>query len=363
MAQQPSLTAASLTNQRDDVAAEVFGVTGYSSLSGIKQTELTAEGNAAFYEITQWARWYTEISPDATDLGSEWNEAFRQVWVAKAKRRFRSVQDYYVHWQSYVAPLLQRIADHYTADWNTATTQADDSISVQAIARSVIAICVRQRTPIFPIILQLHTIIREEFVKLWNMRKWEFRKRNVTVTINADGTMTVPSSYIFDGMASKFFVIRESSGARSKVHWIDASREADKAAKYSGTTGKPLFFYDIDEGTTKSITFLPAPDAAYTAHAVIYIGAPSFGNAIANTGLHNLPQDFRPFLRSMVLAKCLSLWGREDVDAARAISLVKRELDELAAEFDDKGASRSTARPRIQSQWLNALASGYCPQG
>lgn len=357
MAQQPSLAAASLTTERDSVTRELFGVP-FTSVLSAQQTQITTEGNAAFYEVTQWARWYTEISPDTTDLPSEWNEAFRQLWVAKCKRLFRSPQDYHAHFQTYVGPLLQRIANHFTGDWNSSSALADDTVTVQSIRRTVIALCVRQRTPIFPVILQLDTMIREEFVKLWNSRKWEFRKRDVDLTINADGTLTLPANHGFDGMASKSFAIATSTNMVQEVKWLDATRFSIMRTRMGDSEGIPKFFYDTDHGQTKAIRFLPAPDAAYTGHAVIYITAPAFGDAMSTNGLNNLPAEFRAHLRDLVFAKCLGIWGREDNDAARAYNRTMSEQNRLAAEWDDKGASRSTARPHGQKSWINQLMSG-----
>lgn len=357
MAQQPSLSAATLINQRDDVASEAFGVAGYSDLSSTKQSELTTEGNAAFYEVTQWARWYTEVSPDSVDLPSEWNEAFRHVWVAKCKRRWRSPQDFHAHWTQYVAPLLERIADHYTADWNSASALQDDSFSVQSLRQSAMAIVVRQRTPIFPPVREVDRIIRDEFVKLWNERKWEFRKRPVKLTITTAGDVQAAESFIFDGMLSKHMTIKHTSG-RTTIEWVDATRAADLLAVYDGQTGVPMFFYDVDKGDTKSIQFIPMPDAEYTAFAVIYIGAPAFASAANSTETVSLlPVEFRINLRDFIVAKIVHNWGREDTDASRLLGVAQSERDRLAQAWDDKGASRARIRGHHHRSFINDLMS------
>ncbi len=358
--QQPTLSAATLTGaDRDAVCREALGDV-YSTLSTARKAQVDVEGNAAFYEVTQWGRWYAELDPTATDLPSEWNEAFRALWVAKCKRVFRSPQDYHIHYNTYVGPLLQRIADHYTLDWNSATVLADDSVSPLSIRKSVIALCVRQRTPVFPVIQQLDTMIREEFVKLWNTRQWEFRKRAVSLTINTNGTITVAGGYQIDSMASKHFVIKNPpNGTRGNVEWCSATEWAHKKAAYDVTKlGIPRYFYDQENGDTKTFDWIPMPDQAYTAIAVINITAPSFGGtASSTTGISMLPPEFRGNLRDMVFAKCLGRWGREDVDATRAYNYAVSEQNKLFAEFDDKGASRSSARPGTQARWVGNLMS------
>lgn len=357
MPQQPSLSASSLTNERDSVAREVFGASSFSAIGSNNQTDVTTEGNAAFYEVTQWARWYTEVSPDVTDLPSEWNEAFRQVWIAKCKRRFRSPQEFHIHWSMYVQPLLTRIAEHYTANWNSTSALSDGSASPGSIRRSVIAMCVRQRTPVFPVILELDTMIREEFVKLWEERHWEFTKRPLKVTITTSGDVIAADAFIFDGMASKEFVIRTSGGALRKVKWIDATRHAEMAARLDGQTGVPRYFYDVDQGDDKTIQFLPLPDQNYEAFCVIWIGAPAFAGAESTTGIENLPEVFRGNLRDYVFAKAVSRWGREDVDATRAFNYAAGERSRLAAQWASKGAPRSTARGHHNFKFVNNLMS------
>lgn len=359
MAQQPVLAAATLANQRDAVTQEVFGVDLFSSLSASKQTEVTFEGNSAFYEVTEWGKWYTEVAPDVTDLPSAWNEAFRALWVAKCFRKFRSPQAYHAHYNAYVAPMLSRLADHYTADWNSGTVLQDDTFTPAQIRKSVMALCIRQRTPVFPPVREVDAMIRDEFVKLWNERQWSFRIRSVQLTITALGEVQTAEAFVFDGMASKTMVIVGASGTQYQIDWLDATRHARMSAAFNGQTGRPLFFFDVDKGDVKSIQFIPAPDQAYTAYAVIIIGAPPFSGANSTDGLSLLPVEFRANLRDMVFAKCLGKFGREDNDAARALAYARGERDAFAGRWDNKGASRAEIRNHNPMRFANDLASRW----
>jgi hypothetical protein len=166
------------------------------------------------------------------------------------------------------------------------------------------------------------------------------------------GSITITDDFGFDGFASKYMVIRGSTGATSKVHWLDATRFAERAAKYHDKTGRPLYFYDIDKGETKAIQLLPVADDDYTAFAVIYITAPGFPN-----GLANLPAEFRGLLVDMVSARLMDKRGREDGDAARRIRDVEHQLEDIAHRFDDKGASRSTALGHGHMKLFRGLGS------
>jgi hypothetical protein len=350
---------------RDEVVKETLGVPAASVTSADVNNTVTQLGYDAFYRVTEEAKWYSEVSvrdgqpdPIGSELPDIWNELFRAEWIVRAMRRFRSPQSAQAFTAQYLVPLQQRIADHYTADWNSPTVLAIDTVTPGDLRRSALAYLVRQRTPFFPPIDEVDRVVRDEFVKLWNECSWEFKKRVVCLLITTGGDVLSETNIVFDGMASEKFWIRTEGGSVFPVCWVDASRFAERLARLVETKGRPRYFYDLDHGTEKKVVLLPRPDKNYEAFAVIFIAAPNFLNQDDTDGISNLPVEFRTNLRDFVIAKLMSKGGREDVDAARELFRVAREERERFAQaWDDKGASRSQAQSQIQREWVNSLTS------
>jgi hypothetical protein len=358
----PAIPIPDGTNDTDnEVAREVFGVgTGYLDLSGNTQADFISVGEEAFRDVTAIAKWYAEATgthytPADDDLNTDWNELFRVTWIAKCHRRWRSGQDFHAYMGAVVLPVEERVREHYTGSWDTADVTADDSITPVTMRRSAMMVLVRQRTPVYAPIPEIDRTMREEFQKLWNYRRWEYRKRLVEVTLTTDGDVLVDGGWIYDGMASKWFTVEGASGGRKKCKWTDATRIADIATYYDGETGRPEWFYDEDHGATKKIHLFPLPDESYTARVVINIGTPEFGGE--PDGLSLLPPEFRGHLRDSVVSKLMGKWGREDVDAERMRKQVVKEREELAQKWDDKGSSRSMAVGHHHMRMPQDLAS------
>lgn len=359
MPQLPILTAETTTTARDPVVQEVFGPTlTYSSISSGQKAIVDREIGAAFYDVIGRSKWFSEVNPTVSDLPVEWNELLRQMAAARCKRVFRSVQDYALHWKAFVEPLQDRIADHYTASWMSPGSLASDIVTAASLRSAVISIIVRQRHPVFVPVNEIDRQIREEFVRLWNCKWWRFRKRMLKLTLTTSGTVVSAEGFLISALASKSFVLQGTSEmARTTVRWLDSTRAAEAASDYDGETGTPRFFYSTMNDGRMAIALLPTPDANYTAHAMVYIGAPSFtvgGSSGEIDGLRMLPTEFRGHLRDRVVANIISAAGREDNDAARLIRKVEMDFGMLAGQFDDGGPGESEAAPlhtgRIYSQ-------------
>lgn len=357
MAQKPVVAAATIENTRDDVARELFG-SPYADISGDVQNTFDGLGTDAFMRVTEIGKWYAYVDPSSADLPDEWNELFKVTWIALGIRSFRSGQDYHTYNAAVVLPLERQIADRFTDDWLGGTfLQTDDTLTPAGLRKRVILELIKQRTPLYPPILSLDYQIRQEFVELWNARHWEFKKRPVEMTIEADGDIAIGEGYTFDGFASQQMTIRLSSGGTRELKWIDATKFARGMAYYDGNTGRPKYFYDFDKNGQRAIQLLPAPDQAYTAFAIIYIGAPDFGTLTSEDGLKELPPEFRAHLVDTVVARMMSKYGREDNDAQRRMREVTERREMLSAKWDDRGASRHSAKGNHHMQFTKNLTS------
>lgn len=348
-------SSAAAQDIRDSACREVFG-DAYDALSATFKADANDEFLNAFFDVTNLAKWWlltdpSYVNPDPPELDElppEFNEVFKLVIVSKLLRRFRGGPEGHIYWTQNVVPAIQRVGENIAPQFNISTT-LDDSISINSLRRSIISILVRQRTPVIPPFDASDRTIREEFVKLWEARKWSFRVRPMKLNLAISGDLTPASgpTYKFRGIASKYFMLRTSNNVRHKIQWSDSTRFAEQKAAYDGTTGTPRFFFDWAEGDTERIEWAPMPDQAYVLFANIFIGPPNFTNANDSTidnGLSSLPVPFRANLRDMVIGKLMSLWGREDTDAARVLATAEKERISLAPMWADRGASRHTAR-------------------
>jgi len=268
---------------------------------------------------------------------------------------------------------MERLAVHFDDEFGSQVPgRASDEMTLNTIRRYVIAILVRQRTPVIPPFNQAHQIIRAEFVKLWNAKRWSFRVRHKRLTIDSatNGiTLAAGDTDTIDGIASKHMTIRTSNGSRRKIVWLDSERFTQAAAFFGGSdpagdpaprTGTPRYFFDEDTGSPPPIIhLLPVADQDYDVYVNVVVGCPPFstGTVDSNNALGQLPPEFRHWLADKVVAVMLSKWGREDVDAARAMRESKREFDELSTAWADRGAHRYTARGHHHVKFLRDRAS------
>lgn len=362
--QEPTLTPATQANIKEDVVREAFGSSAtFAGLSTGLQSVVDSTGDDTFMEVTSRSKWFADISPDSEDLPTQWNELFKKLWVAKIILQSRSTQDFHAYWNTVVVPLQERIADHYTAGWQSSSILASTAQTVTSIRKSVIATLIRQRTPVFPPIHKIDETILAEFQKLWVRRKWSFRQRTVKVTIDSDGISFevgfTTEEMTFAQLASRDMFL-DGHGDR-RIMWCDSTEFARRSAASSGKTGEPKKFYDEGVSGLSGIRFLPTPDKEYSAWAVIYIGPPSLDHgaegADKETGIEKLPVEFRLHLYERVFATLMSQWGREDGDAVRALRKVENDLVQLEADWIDRGPSRSRASTPSHSRMTLGLTS------
>lgn len=362
--QKPVLTAETVTSIQPRVVAEVFGNSVvYGDLSTTQKASVDAQIAFAFTDVTNRAKWYAEIDPATQDLPTEWNELFHAIAVAKLKREFRSPNDFHAHWTVYVDPLFEAIERQYAAAWQSTTPLSSDEVTISTLRRSVLAVLVRQRTPVFIQPRDVDVAARDEFVTLWSARWWRFRRRGPQkVTFKTDGSIVSANSDVVSSLCSRYFVIRatddQSANAwTTPVRWVDATRAAEIAAQFDGATGRPRYFYDTMVGGQQQVLLMPTPDQDYSAWVVFYIAPPTFTSGSgSDDGLRQLPPQFRVLLRDRIVARLLSDAGTEDTDAARKMAKVSRDFELLAPQYDSGGPSEQ-ASPLATRTWPERMTS------
>lgn len=360
----------------DMYAREVFGVQNFTDLATDIRDKSRLLADDAAYEVTNIAQWWHFEEEGFTNtvadkLLEEFNEVFRLMWIQRGIRMFRSEEQSDAYQKNVVGPMLLRTVDHL----NSQGTQGrladadsyDDPFSINIMLRSLISILVKQRTPVIPAVNDAARTIREEFVKLWEARRWTFRVRHTTFTIQADGSILLPEGVEtqFDGFASKNIWINGTGSSRSTCIWLDSNRFAGAKAYYESgitpSTGLPRYFFWEDRGTIQVIHWVPTPDQAYTAFANILIKAPNFAvfadDSSDNNGLNNMPSPFRHHLRDRCVARLLSRYGREDTDAARWLQTVDAEFQEMADNWAERGAEASSVVPQAGDRMLRQQTS------
>lgn len=358
----------------DILAREVFGVADFTDLSTDTQDTLRQLADDAAYDITNIAKWYhlmdsAYMGPATEDLADEFNELWRLMWTERAYRTFRSPQRAAEYHRDTVETMYRRVIDHFDSEFFAPTSDNwGDAISMSSLMRSVLTVLINQRTPVVPTVNEVTRTVRDEFVKMWEERRWNFRVRHTQIQISGTdgsvyfGPLGDPSDFGFDGFASKFIWIIEN-GRANKCQWLDSTRFAQCKAEYDQreTTGRPLFFFTEDWGSDPLIHWAPDPAADYTAYGNIILRAPAFSGTLTDSGtgngLNSLPPPFRSHLRDRVASKLLSKWGREDTDARRQLVQVRSDAIELADNWAESGAETSGTVPPAGYKMVRQLRS------
>ena len=300
---------------------------------------------------------------DSDSADTRWEELTELEAIAILIRRFRSPQDAAIYKSTQIDPFMQEIAATYSADWGSAFGDTN-TITPGNLRKSVISSLIRKKDPVFPPLSEVDRAIQEEFIILWEARKWRFRRRPLWMKINVDGSMTTAFDDIsFDGIASKIIFVKDTSTkVVTKCEWKDSTKFAQLMANFAGetdATGSPRYFFLIPEGDQEVIQFLPEPDEVYDAFATIYIGAPTLGASNdSDTGLKKLPASFRMHLRDRIISRVMHEYSKNGPEANRFANKVEKDYLTLLAEFDDQGSNEWNASYYNTGKWAGSFRSG-----
>ena len=304
----------------------------------------------------------TTVGDDDTS-DTRWEELTELEAIAILIRRFRSPQDAAIYKATQIDPFMLEIANTYSADWGSAFGETN-SITPGNLRKSVIASLIRKKDPVFPPLSEVDRAIQEEFIILWEARKWRFRRRPLWLKIKTDGSMTSAYDDItFDGIASKIIFVKDTATkVVTHCEWKDSTRFAELMSRYANatdSTGVPQYFFLVPEGDQEVIQFLPEPDEEYDAFATIYIGAPTLGSSNnSDTGLKKLPSSFRMHLRDRIISRVMHEYSKNGPEANRFANKVEKDYLSLLAEFDDTGSNEWNASHWQRGKWSGTFRSG-----
>ena len=347
--------------QTTRIQMEIFGrTTNLPPNDGVG--EALTKGQERVDHISKWYKDATGGNNNGDISDTRWDDLVELEATAILIRRYRSPQDAAVFRATEIDPFMAEVASTYAADWGSGYG-ATDAITPGSLRKSVVSYLIRKKEPVFPPLSEVDAAIQQEFIMLWEARKWRFRRKPEWLHINVDGSVSSAESYSFDGIASKVIYIKDPSTKQvTTCEWRDSTKFAELMARYSGevnATGSPKHFYLQPDGKNMKISFLPEPDKEYDAFATVYLSAPSLGGSNdSETGLKDLPVSFRMHLRDRIIARIVHESSSDGPEANRFIKKVQNDYLTLLAEFDDTGSNEWNISYHDSGKWAGGFRSG-----
>lgn len=337
---------------RDRVVTEAFGLDDFSDMESSHQTTVAAVINERFnYVFQRVSRLvYGDTNGSNNILPDEFQILFSEECIFAAIRAIRG-HDAAVkqRGQGHIDQLWESVVSNYTPD----SPSTDSLTSKASIDRYITSMTLRleNRVLIPSHVIDDHTKIAWTYI--WNWDKWPFRRRETTLTINADGTVSASgevSTFGIDQIACKQMYYTTPVGAT--LNWITPDGLSRERLRHT-TTGRPRYFRIEDSwvsgsGHSKSIILVPSPDQAYTVNASILVQAPPLPVSRTSTDEFTaLPIEFHPILWDIVCGRVLSQFDLGD----RYLRSAEQRLEYFGNEFADQGQIGTDFRP-VDSQGL-----------
>ena len=339
------------TAVRDQVALRVYGKL-YANTTTQDQTILDAEGAHALAQIVQYGKWFTLLE-DPASLLDEWEfwlvslSAYRVAQFGRPDRievyeaiEARDRQDALLTYT--------RLAPDVDASGATHESRINYTLSIR---QYILGNLIRRDDFKFIPVEQVDHAIYWAVAYLWNLRNWNFRRRQVLLSISTASAVTVtwdtrytvtPTTDVFDSFATRHLYLIESP--YNKVTWATADEMSLLKARLAAnsTTGAPQLFRFERRATESNYFFYPTPDQTYTARAEVFvslpIGATGIGDpavTVENAFKFFPSPEFEAVIRDLALWKVLSRWGMK---GSRQLWLdIESELERTLPLSDDHG--------------------------
>lgn len=269
-------------------------------------------GQALVY-VGQFAQWFAEATAAAADIPAAWEH----VLSAEVAYRFSVAvrrEDAKIHAEG-LGRAWQAALDSYSnVALNVSATQ-DGTISLLVARLFIIRHLIRKRPRVYVPIALIDQAVRAAWEDMWYRAAWNFRVRNVIVTIPSGSGYTAPTFTLSDGsslptgeafhslVSPSLIYTATTSGSMATCEFADS---VQMSAMLAGTTpaGRPSrFTFEIRNDGTRPWLFWPAPDQEYTARAQIAIAAPAFPTtATSTTEFAKLPAPFQTAFLELCLA-------------------------------------------------------------
>jgi hypothetical protein len=313
----------------------------------------------ALTRINQYGQWWEQAGASAAPAAWEgWFVSLTALKLAVSHRPDR-IQGLRVELNDAIESALQT---HSLTD-ATSTTITGQTLTVPGLRYFVMNHAIRRTPRLFvpPSDIDAHLLWVLNY--LWNCAGWNFRKRQVTLTIATNSAVTTDLGVTetLDSLSSRQLYYDDTSGAR--IRWVSSDEMAQLRARYGTETGRPRFFRTERSGSTLSWKFAPLPDAQYTAKAECHIKGPgTLSDATSlTTELAKFPPEFGPVVRDLVLGRCLMFHSAADGRRIYEDALAQVETFLPAAEDFGRPAHTQTVRDAYQD--IQALGGEFIMGG
>lgn len=362
------------------IALAVWNVP-YASLTANQKTQLDntwssgaitgGEALAAWTEVAQIGQWFEQAvsNPDTSFPQPAWDRLFVAKCAMYLSKTVRP--DRLAEFQRDHEVALDEAIDTYTPTLITAAAISGQALTVAGIRAYVCNHCVRRkesganqglRRRIFPPIQDVDSHSQWTCNFLWNKELWNFRKRMIQITINANNTVTMTglSGETFDSIASNRFYY-DGNNFGSVLEWVDSTTAPGLKAYHGTSQGTPRYFRTETKGSTVSWHLFPIPDQAYTLYGTVYVATPTMTTmADIDSAIGRFPPEFGTVIRDIVLARVLM--AHQASDGQRMWDLAMEQVEILCPTYTETGSpARLTSVLDVYSD--HSLLRGDEPTG
>lgn len=299
--------------------------------------------------VRQWAQWFEQLGAGASAGPDLWEHVWVREIAAHAALGLR---------RNDIRPFFEALDDAWetalnsysVADASSATLN-DQSVTPKMLRFHVIRHCARlttttgrKRRLLVPV-PDIDAAINWTINFLWHRTHWEFRTRQVQLTLDTASPESVtddlPTGEEIDAITSRWLVFdaNADSGINNDMRCVYADETTMARLKAADPEdGRPTHFHVEDRGNnTRYWHWSPTPDAAYTLRGACTIIRPALpSDANDTTPFTKFPPEFVTLFPDVVLAYILKKFRVEGWQDTwkDAMDLV----EQVAPDFDASGA-------------------------
>lgn len=339
---------------RELVCREVFG-RAYADLRPEESAHLDASntpavptgtpGGVAGLAMTyvgQFAQWFAEAGSTASGVPDAWSTVYVAEVAMRMAGAFRTARPDGLAKYRHCAMMAQRAwdaaIDTYSIADATSATLHDMTVTPRVVRLHAMRHLARRRPRVLIPIPTIDMTMKAVWTELWNSVGWEFRRRQVGITIPAlsggsSPTITLPTGEVFDSLLAPRLWYADDA---SVIDWVDGDRMAMFKAEHSGRTGRPVYFsLEHRGGSVVHWHFAPEPDRDYQVLAEVYTRTPNDpADADAVTLFDRLEPAMVPLLPRLVLSRLLAEAPNIPSDVAvRAKADYSADIERLMTRF------------------------------
>jgi len=317
----------SINEMRDRAIREVLGQqASYNSLSAAERADVDAATREGNNRAQSFAKYYAEID-DPNALPDELQGVLFAEVLVKVARALRGSEGYELFVRQ-AEQAYERAIFSYTTLW-VADPVIDSYTSTQFVRLAIMRDLVRLPDRVMLNVYELDRLARNAWDFIWNYKDWNFRKRDVELTLETNGDVTFDPAINMDSPAMQWFVYTDTD---QRLFYANAERFYRYKAR-GGDAGRPILFRLLPDDTGGKVMKLSSPpDKQYTLFGEVYIQTPEYNDA----NLLMLPPELRQYVVRWAVAEAASIYGRSPVSREIRGNTLK-EIDTIAAQFDRHG--------------------------